>query len=50
MKIFVARLPYQFKEADIAELFAPYGEVNSVNLIMDRETGSFAFIPHLVRK
>jgi len=39
MKIFVARLPYQFKEADIAELFAPYGEVNSVNLIMDRETG-----------
>jgi RNA recognition motif-containing protein len=47
MKIFVARLPYQFKEADIAELFAPYGEVNSVNLIMDRETGRskcFAFV------
>ena len=47
MKIFVARLPYQFKEADIAELFAPYGEVSSVNLIMDRETGRskcFAFV------
>ncbi|MEO8886822.1 MAG: RNA-binding protein [Mucilaginibacter sp.] len=47
MKIFVARLPYQFKEADIAELFAPYGEVSAVNLIMDRETGRskcFAFV------
>ncbi len=47
MKIFVARLPYQFKEADIAELFASYGEVSSVNLIMDRETGKskcYAFV------
>lgn len=47
MKIFVARLPYQFKDADIAELFASYGEVSSVNLVMDRETGRskcFAFV------
>ncbi len=47
MKIFVARLPYQFQEAQIADLFAPYGEVKSVNLIMDRETGRskcFAFV------
>jgi len=47
MKIFVARLPYQFKETDIAELFAPYGDVNSVNLVMDRETGRskcYAFV------
>ena len=39
MKIFVARLPYQYQEAQIADLFAAYGTVNSVNLIMDRETG-----------
>jgi len=47
MKIFVAKLPYQFKEAEIAELFAPYGDVSSVNLIMDRETGRskcYAFV------
>jgi RNA recognition motif-containing protein len=47
MKIFVAKLPYQFKEADITELFAGYGEVSSVNLIMDRETGRskcYAFV------
>jgi len=47
MKIFVARLPYQYQEAQITELFAAYGTVNSVNLIMDRETGRskcFAFV------
>ncbi len=47
MKIFVARLPYQYQEAQIADLFAAYGTVNSVNLIMDRETGRskcFAFV------
>src|ERR1700712_4662757 len=47
MKIFIAKLPYQYQEADIAELFATYGEVSSVNLIMDRETGRskcYAFV------
>ena len=47
MKIFVAKLPYQYQEAEIAELFAPYGEVSSVNLIMDRESGRskcYAFV------
>ena len=47
MKIFIAKLPYQYQEADIAELFATYGEVASVNLIMDRETGRskcYAFV------
>ena len=47
MKIFIAKLPYQFQEAEIAELFAAYGEVASVNLIMDRETGRskcYAFV------
>lgn len=47
MKIFIAKLPYQFKEADVTELFAPYGEVTSANVIMDRETGRskcYAFV------
>lgn len=47
MKIFIAKLPYQFQEADITELFTPYGDVSSVNLIMDRETGRskcYAFV------
>ncbi|MDB5030340.1 RNA-binding protein [Mucilaginibacter sp.] len=47
MKIFIAKLPYQYQEADITELFATYGEVSSVNLIMDRETGRskcYAFV------
>src|ERR1700750_937780 len=47
MKIFIAKLPYQYQEADITELFAAYGEVSSVNLIMDRETGRskcYAFV------
>ena len=47
MKIFIAKLPYQFKEADVTELFATYGEVSSANVIMDRETGRskcYAFV------
>jgi cold-inducible RNA-binding protein len=47
MKIFIAKLPYQFQEADLTELFAPYGEVSSANVIMDRETGRskcYAFV------
>lgn len=47
MKIFIAKLPYQYQEADITELFATYGEVSAVNLIMDRETGRskcYAFV------
>jgi RNA recognition motif-containing protein len=47
MKIFIAKLPYEYQETDIAALFAPYGEVATVNLIMDRETGRskcYAFV------
>ena len=47
MKIFIAKLPYQFKEADVTELFAPFGEVSAANVIMDRETGRskcYAFV------
>lgn len=47
MKIFIAKLPHQYQEADVTELFTPYGEVSSVNVIMDRETGRskcYAFV------
>ncbi len=47
MKIFIAKLPYQYQEAEVNKLFAEFGEVSSVNLIMDRETGRskcYAFV------
>lgn len=47
MKIFVAKLPYQYESADVSELFASFGEVSSANVIMDRETGRskcYAFV------
>jgi cold-inducible RNA-binding protein len=47
MKIFIAKLPYQYEQADIIELFSPFGEVSSANVIMDRETGRskcYAFV------
>jgi RNA recognition motif-containing protein len=47
MNIFVGSLPYRLQEADLKELFEAYGEVNSVKLIIDRETGrskGFGFV------
>ena len=39
MNIFIAGLNYNMSEADLGEVFAAYGEVVSVKIIMDRETG-----------
>ncbi len=39
MNIFIAGLNYNMSEAGLGELFAEYGEVVSVKIIMDRETG-----------
>ena len=39
MNIFIAGLNYNMSEAELGELFAAYGEVVSVKIIMDRETG-----------
>ena len=39
MNIFIAGLNYNMSEAELGELFAEYGEVDSVKIIMDRETG-----------
>ena len=46
-KIYVGNLPFSTNEDEIRDLFTPYGEVQSVNLIVDRETGrlrGFGFV------
>lgn len=46
-KIYVGNLPFRATEDEIRELFEPYGSVESVNLISDRETGQprgFGFV------
>lgn len=47
MNIFVGSLPFKIQEADLKELFEAFGEVNSVKIINDRETGrskGFGFV------
>ena len=46
-KLYVGNLPFSSTEGDLRELFARHGQVDSVNVIMDRETGrprGFAFV------
>jgi RNA recognition motif-containing protein len=46
-KMYVGNLAFQSTEDDIQNLFSQYGEVKSVNLITDRDTGrsrGFAFV------
>jgi len=46
-KLYVGNIPYTTTENDLKELFAPHGEVVSVAVVMDRETGrsrGFAFV------
>ena len=47
MKIFVGNLPFSVDETRLREMFAPFGEVDSANVITDRETGrprGFGFV------
>ena len=47
MNIYVGNLSYDMAEADLRQAFEAYGQVTSVRLIMDRETGrskGFAFV------
>jgi len=47
MNIYVGNLSYQASEEDIQAAFAAYGEVKSVAIIKDKETGrsrGFAFV------
>ena len=46
-RIYVGNLPFSATDDEVRHLFAEYGEVNSVNLITDRETGrprGFGFV------
>ncbi|MBI4600935.1 MAG: RNA-binding protein [Planctomycetes bacterium] len=46
-KVYVGNIPFTCTEDDLRGLFSRYGEVRSVNVIADRETGrprGFAFV------
>jgi RNA recognition motif-containing protein len=45
--IYVGNLPFSASEDEVRSFFAPHGEVKSVRLMMDRETGrprGFGFV------
>lgn len=47
MNIFVAKLDYETQSQDLQDAFTPFGEVSSVNVIMDKQTGrskGFGFV------
>ncbi|MFO7629858.1 MAG: RNA-binding protein [Prochlorococcaceae cyanobacterium] len=47
MSIFVGNLPFRAEQEDVAELFAPFGEVANCSLPLERDTGrkrGFAFV------
>ena len=47
MKIYIGQLPYTVTEDEIKEVFTEYGEIASLNLIMDKFSGQskgFGFI------
>jgi cold-inducible RNA-binding protein len=46
-KLYVGNLPFQATEDDLRGLFAPYGQVDAVTLMRDRDSGQprgFAFV------
>src|SRR5688572_1577833 len=46
-KLYVGNLPFSATEDELKSLFGQYGDVRSVNIISDRETGrprGFAFV------
>ena len=47
MNIYIGNLNYKVRENDLQQLLAEYGEITSVKVIMDRETGrskGFSFV------
>ena len=47
MKLYVGNMPFSMDESALRGLFEQYGEVDSANVITDRETGrprGFAFV------
>ncbi len=46
-KLYVGNLPFSATDNEVRALFEPHGNIESVNVIMDRETGrarGFAFV------
>lgn len=51
--IFVGNLSFQTSQADLQAAFSPYGAVERINIITDRDTGQargFAFVEMTERK
>ena len=49
MKLYVGNLPYNTSEDDLRNLFSQYGNVDSVAIITDRDTGrskGFGFVEY----
>ena len=47
MNIYVGNLPFTATDHDLRQLFEPYGAVDKINLITDRDTGrakGFGFV------
>ncbi len=47
MNIYVGNLAYSLSESELRDAFAEYGEISSVKILMDRETGrsrGFGFV------
>lgn len=47
MKIYVGNLPFSTTESELHDVFSEHGDVNSVSIITDRETGrsrGFGFV------
>ncbi len=47
MKIYVGNLPYNTEESDLEQLFSQSGDVASVSIVKDRDTGrskGFGFV------
>lgn len=47
MNIYVGNLSYNMSESELRDAFGAYGEVSSVKILMDRETGrsrGFGFV------
>jgi cold-inducible RNA-binding protein len=46
-KLYVGNLPYNTSSSDLEQMFSPYGQVQSAQVIEDRETGrskGFGFV------
>lgn len=46
-KIYVGNLSYSMNDESLADLFSPFGQVESARIVMDRESGrskGFAFV------